>query len=147
MEKSMLRTMREKMKHGAGKSGDGTESGLRRMKKAAGRTGAGILAQIRRWEERPFLFSIGLGLFLYLIVEMLSRRSVIAGIGYLVQHPLLFLYNSLIVIVTLSSGPSVPEKGIRLCAGIADLAGTGHYKLCSAGIQDDSAECNGFQNV
>lgn len=102
MEKSMLRTMREKMKHGAGKSGDGTESGLRRMKKAAGRTGAGILAQIRRWEERPFLFSIGLGLFLYLIVEMLSRRSVIAGIGYLVQHPLLFLYNSLIVIVTLS---------------------------------------------
>ena len=146
MEKSMLRTMREKMKHGAGKSGDGTESGLRRMKKAAGRTGAGILAQIRRWEERPFLFSIGLGLFLYLIVEMLSRRSVIAGIGYLVQHPLLFLYNSLIVIVTLSVA-LLFRKGIRLCAGIADLAGTGHYKLCSAGIQDDSAECNGFQNV
>lgn len=60
------------------------------------------LARIRKWEERPVLFSIGLGLILYLIVEMLSRRSMIAGAAYLVQHPLLFLYNSLIVIVTLS---------------------------------------------
>ena len=60
------------------------------------------LARIRKWEERPFLFTVGLGLLLYLIIEMLSRRSVIQGAAYLVQHPLLFLYNSLIVIVTLS---------------------------------------------
>lgn len=60
------------------------------------------VAKIRKWEERPFLFTVGLGLLLYLIIEMLSRRSVIDGAAYLIQHPLLFLYNSLIVIVTLS---------------------------------------------
>lgn len=60
------------------------------------------LAQIRKWEERPILFTVGLGLLLNLIVEMLSRRSVIEGISYLVQSPHIFLFNSLIVIVTLS---------------------------------------------
>ncbi len=37
------------------------------------------VAKIRKWEERPFLFTVGLGLLLYLIIEMLSRRSVIDG--------------------------------------------------------------------
>ncbi len=94
--------MWEKMKHAVKGTVNAASQKTRRIRAAAGRAAAGPLARIRRWEERPFLFSIGLGLVLYLIVEMLSRRSVIAGLGYLIQHPLLFLYNSLIVIVTLS---------------------------------------------
>ena len=139
--------MREKMKHGAGKSGDGTESGLRRMKKAAGRTGAGILAQIRQMGRasvslfhRSGSFSLSdRGDAEQAFRNCGNRISGTASAAVSVQFA--DRYRNAV------SGPSVPEKGIRLCAGIADLAGTGHYKLCSAGIQDDSAECNGFQNV
>ena len=93
------------------------------------------VAKIRKWEERPFLFTVGLGLLLYLIIEMLSRRSVIDGAAYLIQHPLLFLYNSLIVIVTLSiallfrkkefmySLISIVWLGLGITKGLVDLMG------------------------
>ena len=102
MEKSILREKWEKWKRTGSKPRSSAGSGLGRGAAFIRNAVSKPLAQIRRWEEHSLLFSIGLGLILYLIVEMLSRRSVIAGAAYLIQHPLLFLYNSLIVIVTLS---------------------------------------------
>ena len=90
-----IRQVRERIRKAYGKVFHKPAAFLRRITEKP-------LARIRKWEERPFLFTVGLGLLLYLIIEMLSRRSVIQGAAYLVQHPLLFLYNSLIVIVTLS---------------------------------------------
>ena len=40
------------------------------------------VAKIRKWEGSRFSFTVGLGLLLYLIIEMLSRRSVIDGAAY-----------------------------------------------------------------
>ena len=57
---------------------------------------------IRRMESRPLIFCIGASFILYLIVEMLSRRSPIAAITYMVSEPAVFVYNWLIVLVTMS---------------------------------------------
>ena len=96
----------KKIRTGIGRIVEGTKAAYRKVFQRPAsfvrRITEKPLARIRKWEERPFLFTVGLGLLLYLIIEMLSRRSVIQGAAYLVEHPLLFLYNSLIVIVTLS---------------------------------------------
>ncbi len=57
---------------------------------------------IKKVEKRPIVFCAVLAVILYLAVEMLSRRSVWQGIVYMVSDPLVFLYNSLIVMITLS---------------------------------------------
>ncbi|MGN1350453.1 MAG: LTA synthase family protein [Anaerovoracaceae bacterium] len=59
-------------------------------------------AFLKKSEQRPVLFCVSLAIVLYLIVEMLSRRSAVQGILYMVQDPLMFLYNALIVLLTLS---------------------------------------------
>lgn len=60
------------------------------------------VAFIRKCEQKPLLFCIGLSFLLYLVVEMLSRRSVFAAVTYLIHNPAVFIYNWLIVLVTLS---------------------------------------------
>lgn len=102
MGKSMFKTSWQKIRKIVGKPAGSIHRKLHRPLSFLKRVTERPLARIRKWEERPVFFSIGLGLLLYLIVEMLSRRSAIAGTAYLIQHPLLFLYNSLIIIVTLS---------------------------------------------
>lgn len=61
-----------------------------------------IIDTLARLNEKPMTFCIVLSLILNLIVEMLSRRSVLAGISHMVTHPLIFVYNSLIILLTLS---------------------------------------------
>ncbi len=102
MEKSGEMTLWEKIRQAAARPAVFFKRKTARGRAFFRRTSEKVLKTVRRWEERSFLFPVGLGLILYLLIEMLSRRSVIAGIEYLLQHPLLFLYNSLIVIVTLS---------------------------------------------
>ena len=48
------------------------------------------------------MFCVSVALILYLIIEMLSRRSVVDGFVYMITDPGVFLYNSLIVMLTLS---------------------------------------------
>lgn len=62
----------------------------------------GFAQTLARFNEKPLMFCIVLSLILNLIVEMLSRRSIIAGLSYLVLNPLIFLYNSVIILFTLS---------------------------------------------
>lgn len=57
---------------------------------------------VRKLEAHPFLFAVGLSFILYLIVEMLGRRSVISGIEYLFTNPVVFIFNWLLVLATLS---------------------------------------------
>ena len=45
---------------------------------------------------------IVLSLFMDLLIEALGRRSLIAALGFMTEHPILFLYNSLIILFTLS---------------------------------------------
>ena len=44
---------------------------------------------------------IVLSLFMDLLIEALGRRSLIAALGFMTEHPILFLYNSLIKQLTL----------------------------------------------
>jgi phosphoglycerol transferase MdoB-like AlkP superfamily enzyme len=71
---------------------------LQRMKNISAKADAAL----KKMEKRPVIFCIVLAMALYLIVEMLSRRSVTDGIAYLAGEPLIFIYNSLIVTLTLS---------------------------------------------
>lgn len=66
------------------------------------------------WNNRFFsIVWIRLGmlaLFLNLIIEMLSRRSVGKGFVYLFTHPLAFAFNSLIIFFTLSFAAFVRKR-------------------------------------
>ncbi len=71
-----------------------------RMKTGAAAEKADAL--IKKLDRHPVLFCVSVAIILYLIVEMLSRKSVADGIVYMVTNPAVFLYNSLIVMLTLS---------------------------------------------
>lgn len=51
--------------------------------------------------DRPVLLCVVLAVFLNISMEMLGRRSVWAGLQFLVLHPVYFLCNILIVLLTL----------------------------------------------
>ena len=57
---------------------------------------------------------IVLSLFMDLLIEALGRRSLIAALGFMTEHPILFLYNSLIILSRCLSALS-PKKGLRHC--------------------------------
>lgn len=64
---------------------------------------ASLPARCRSYANRhPVRFLIFWALCLNLILEILGRHSLIAGVGFLVLHPYLFCYNSLILLFTLS---------------------------------------------
>lgn len=53
-------------------------------------------------DAHPFLGLFSTAVILNLAVEMLARHSLVGGLKYLVSSPAFFLYNSLIVLMTLS---------------------------------------------
>jgi len=67
---------------------------------------AQILANVKQaytlLNKRPVLYIICLANILNLLVEILARRSVAKGVGYLVAHPLVFEYNAIIIMLTLT---------------------------------------------
>jgi len=67
-----------------------------------GRAWCRLVERIRRFETRPVAFCLVLSLVLYIIVEMFSRRSVIEGITYIFERPVVFFSNWLIVFATLA---------------------------------------------
>ena len=67
-----------------------------------GRIRSFISSVYRKTGRFPVIRYIILAIMLCLIVEMLGRRSPAAGAVYMVSHPVLFLYNALIILMTLS---------------------------------------------
>lgn len=53
-------------------------------------------------DKRPVPQCASIAILLNLLVEILSRRSIIAGLGFMLADPLLFLYNAGIILLTLS---------------------------------------------
>ncbi len=60
-----------------------------------------------------------------LVVEMLSRRSLLAGLTFLVQSPVRFLYNVLLVQATLSVAQLVPKRRFAMALLSAVWLGLG----------------------
>ncbi len=54
------------------------------------------------FERRPVLATCILALVLDLLIEILSRHSIVDGIVYMFTNPVVFLYNSMIIALTLS---------------------------------------------
>lgn len=67
-----------------------------------------------RWLEKifqnPYSCCLVLGMLCNLAVETLSRKSPIAAGQYLLQRPLVFFYNSLIIAFTLSAALLVKRR-------------------------------------
>lgn len=57
---------------------------------------------LKWFDQRPVLQCIGLSIFLTLVVEFFSRRSIIEGFVFLFSQPLLFMYNVAIILLTLA---------------------------------------------
>ncbi len=77
-------------------------SGFRKVVTKVSRAMKRLGAFLRKCEEHSVAFTIVLGIAVNLAVEILSRRSVVSGVGYMINHPALFAYNALIVVVTLA---------------------------------------------
>lgn len=60
------------------------------------------LQPLKEKSKHPMLQCIWLSLLLNLFVEIMSRRSIFQALGYLFTNPLVFLYNSIIILVTIS---------------------------------------------
>ncbi|MGI6364003.1 MAG: LTA synthase family protein [Bacillota bacterium] len=60
------------------------------------------MSLIRWFDKHPVTQCVSISIVLNLLVEMLSRRSMIAGFEFLLTNPLLFLYNAAIILLTLS---------------------------------------------
>ncbi len=72
---------------------------------------AGPAAFIHRLQSRSLLYIVYHSFLIYLVVEMLSRRSVTAGVMYLFEEPLVFLYNWLLVMLTMSVALFFRKRG------------------------------------
>ena len=66
---------------------------------------------MQKWKSfyRKYLHSyigicVVLALGINLIIETLARQTIYGGIVFLVQHPLIFLFNSIIIFVCMSIG-------------------------------------------
>ncbi len=53
-------------------------------------------------EKNPVTFSIILSLILNLFIEICARRSIFDTLAYIIENPVIFLYNSVIILSTLS---------------------------------------------
>ncbi len=69
------------------------------------------LSLIRKMQSRPFLYSIYHSFVIYLIVEMLSRRSPVSAVSYLFSDPLVFMYNWLLVLLTMTLALLFRKRG------------------------------------
>ena len=72
---------------------------------------SGPMAVIRKLQKRGVLYTVYHSFLLYLLVEVLSRRSLIGGIAYLFQQPLVFIYNWILVMATMSVALLFKKRG------------------------------------
>ena len=72
---------------------------------------SGPMAFIRKLQKKGVLYTVYHSFLLYLLVEMLSRRSLIGGIAYLFQQPLVFVYNWILVMATMSVALLFKKRG------------------------------------
>jgi len=70
-----------------------------------------IVKHIKVW---PLISIAGSAIGITLLLEALSRRSLIQGLGYALQNPSMFLYNALIVLFTLSLTQLIKKKDFFL---------------------------------
>ena len=63
---------------------------------------SGPVSVIRKLQSRGVCYTVYHSFFIYLLVEILSRRSLIEGIVYLAKEPAVFLYNWILVMTTMS---------------------------------------------
>ncbi|PKM66460.1 MAG: arylsulfatase [Firmicutes bacterium HGW-Firmicutes-2] len=67
--------------------------------------------KVKYW---PVVYNTGSALGITLLLEILSRRSFMEGLGYAVRNPGMFLYNVLIVLFTLSLAELLKKKDFFL---------------------------------
>lgn len=78
-------------------------SGIKKERKPAEVPGKEHFIKIREFAVcHKYIFGILLSIGINLIIEAMSRHSLIKGFEYMVGNPLVFLYNAFIILVTLS---------------------------------------------
>ena len=72
---------------------------------------SGPAAFFRKLQSRGILYTVYHSFLVYLLVETLSRRSPIQGITYLFNHPMVFIYNWILVMATMSLALLFKKRG------------------------------------
>ncbi len=65
-------------------------------------------------DKHTILSLIGLSSIIVLLIEMLSRRSITQGFYFIVENPVMFLFNILIVLFTLTISMLFPKRNFTL---------------------------------
>ncbi len=74
------------------------------------------MKKIAKWIwDRPPLLCVSLAFLLGVVMEMLGRRSVVEGLGFLLLHPVCFLCNMLVILSTLLLSLLVSRRIFMLC--------------------------------
>ncbi|MDF2842696.1 MAG: Arylsulfatase [Herbinix sp.] len=65
-------------------------------------------------DKHTILSLIGLSSIIVLLIEMLSRRSITQGFYFIIENPVMFLFNILIVLFTLTISMLFPKRNFTL---------------------------------
>ncbi len=75
--------------------------------------------------SRPFKSLLLFSLFLCLVIEMLCRRSIFSGLAYIFTSPVMFIFNTLIILLTFSPSLFVRRRYFYLSIVTAVWLGLG----------------------
>lgn len=73
-----------------------------------------IEIKMKQLNDHPALQLVVYAITLLLLLEMLSRRSILKGFGFIINNPLMFLMNFLIILLTLSITMMFSRKNFML---------------------------------
>jgi phosphoglycerol transferase MdoB-like AlkP superfamily enzyme len=83
---------------------------LLKIKSAAG----SLIKKMRQLENYPITQLLAFSMGLIIVLEILSRRSILKGLGFIISNPFMFLFNVLIILFTLSISMMTNRKRFLL---------------------------------
>jgi len=72
--------------------------------------------KMKHLQKHPILQLLTFSFVLIFVLEMLSRHSIIKGLGFIITNPLMFLFNVLIILFTLSITMMFSRKSFLLAS-------------------------------
>lgn len=92
--------------------------------------------------DRPILMCVALAVLLNTAMEMFSRRSVWQGLQFMALHPIHFLCNILVVLLTLLLALLVKRRVFMLSLVSTIWLGLAICKFYFAGLSDYTFGCH-----
>ncbi|PKM93581.1 MAG: arylsulfatase [Firmicutes bacterium HGW-Firmicutes-1] len=94
-----------------------------------------IETKMKQLDKYPILQLLTFSIVLIFALEMLSRRSIFKGLGFVIANPLMFIFNVLIVLLTLSLTMMFSRKSFLLVLILTIWFGLGMINFVLLGFR------------